>query len=165
MIDEAFADVIASVQEADLVILATPVAVIIDHLGRLHPHLASHALITDLGSTKRRICEQAAKIYAGGPLFLGGHPMAGKERSGTGKRRRGVVCKCPLRARPPFGRKISDDARVQAFRALVMAIGARPITSDPAAHDLDVAYLSHLPQLLSSGLAEPDSRRRAGTWI
>ena len=101
VIDEAFADVIASVQEADLVILATPVAVIIDHLGRLHPHLASHALITDLGSTKRRICEQAAEIYAGGPLFLGGHPMAGKERSGLENADARVVCKRPLRADSP----------------------------------------------------------------
>ncbi len=45
------------------------------------------------------------------------------------------------------------DDRVQAFRALVAAIGARPLTSDPATHDRAVAYLSHLPQLLSSGLA------------
>ena len=151
-IDEASADVIASVQEADLVILATPVAVIIDHLGRLHPHLASHALITDLGSTKQRICEQAAEIYAGNPLFLGGHPMAGKERSGL----ENADARLFANARyvlTPLRPEDMDDARVQAFRALVMAIGARPITSDPAAHDLSVAYLSHLPQLLSSGLA------------
>ena len=151
-IDEASADVIASVQEADLVILATPVAVIIDHLARLHPHLPSRALITDLGSTKQRICEQAAEIYVGGPLFLGGHPMAGKERSGL----ENADARLFENARyvlTPLRPEHLDDARVQAFRELVTAIGARPITSDPAAHDHSVAYLSHLPQLLSSGLA------------
>ena len=72
-----------AVRGADLVILATPVAVILDHLPRLQPHLSPQALITDVGSTKRRICERAAELYAQEPLFLGGHPMAGKERSGT----------------------------------------------------------------------------------
>jgi prephenate dehydrogenase len=151
-IDEGFADVTAAVHEADLVILATPVAVILDHLARLGPHFAPRALITDVGSTKRRICEQAAEFYTHQPLFLGGHPMAGKERSGLAN----ADARLFENARyvlTPIRPQHFDDHRVQAFRALVSAIGARPLTSDPAAHDQAVAYLSHLPQLLSSALA------------
>jgi len=151
-IDEVFADVNAAVKGADLVILATPVAVIFDHLARLRPHLAPHALVTDVGSTKRRICERAAEFYAQQPMFLGGHPMAGKEHSGfeNADDRLFVNARYVL---TPVKREDLDDDRVQAFRALVLAIGARPVISDPGAHDLAVAYLSHLPQLLSSGLA------------
>lgn len=151
-IDEVFADAGEAVHDADLVILATPVAVILDHLVRLQPHLSSQALITDVGSTKRRICECAAELYARGPLFLGGHPMAGKERSGL----ENADARLFENARyvlTPIKPEDLDDNRVQAFRALVEAIGARPLTSDPATHDLAVAYLSHLPQLLSSALA------------
>jgi prephenate dehydrogenase len=151
-VDDAFADVVEAVHAADLVILATPVAVILDQLARLQPHLSSHALITDLGSTKRRICQRAAEIYVQGPLFLGGHPMAGKERSGL----ENADARLFQNARyvlTPLKPGDVDDGRVQGFRALVEAIGARPIISDPAAHDRAVAYLSHLPQLLSSGLA------------
>jgi prephenate dehydrogenase len=46
-----------------------------------------------------------------------------------------------------------DDPRVKAFRDLVLTVGAQPVTIDPADHDAAVAYLSHLPQLLSSALA------------
>jgi prephenate dehydrogenase len=151
-VDEETADVIEAVHEADLVILATPVAVILDHLARLQPHLSPRALITDVGSTKRRICERAAELYAQRPLFLGGHPMAGKERSGLAN----ADARLFENARyvlTPVKPEHLDDARVQAFRALVAAVGARPLTRDPATHDLAVAYLSHLPQLLSSGLA------------
>jgi prephenate dehydrogenase len=151
-VDEGFADVTEAVRGADLVILATPVAAILDHLARLQPHLPVRALITDVGSTKRRICERAAELYDQRPLFLGGHPMAGKERSGLAN----ADARLFENARyvlTPVKPEHLDDERVQAFRALVAAIGARPFTSDPAAHDLAVAYLSHLPQLLSSGLA------------
>jgi prephenate dehydrogenase len=151
-VDEVCADVNEAVRGADLVMLATPVAVILDHLARLQPHLSPQALITDVGSTKRRICEQAAEHYAQRPLFLGGHPMAGKERSGL----ENADARLFENARyvlTPLKPEHSDDPRVQAFRALVVAIGARPLTSDPATHDLAVAHLSHLPQLLSSGLA------------
>ena len=151
-VDEEFADASEAVCEADLVILATPVAVILDHLPRLQPHLSPQALITDVGSTKRRICERAAELYSQQPLFLGGHPMAGKERSGL----ENADARLFENARyvlTPMKPEHLDDMRVQSFRTLVVAIGARPLTTDPATHDLAVAYLSHLPQLLSSGLA------------
>ncbi len=151
-VDEAFTDAGEAVRGADLVILATPVAVILDHLPRLQPHLSPRALITDVGSTKRRICGRAAVLYAQGPLFLGGHPMAGKERSGL----ENADARLFENARyvlTPLKPEHRDDGRVQAFRALVEAVGARPLIIDPATHDLAVAYLSHLPQVLSSGLA------------
>ena len=151
-VDEGFADVTEGVHGADLVILATPVTVILDHLRRLEPHLAPRALLTDVGSTKRRICARAAELYTQGPLFLGGHPMAGKERSGL-ENADPRLFENARYVLTPLQPEHLNDGRVQAFRALVTAIGARPLTSDPAAHDLAVAYLSHLPQLLSSGLA------------
>jgi len=151
-IDEGFADVNEAVHAADLVVLATPVAVILDHLPRLKPHLSPRALVTDVGSTKRRICALASEHYGHGPLFLGGHPMAGKERSGL-ENADATLFENARYVLTPLKPEDLKDNRVQAFRALVTTIGARPLTTDPASHDLSVAYLSHLPQLLSSGLA------------
>ena len=151
-IDEQFADPCQAVQGADLVILATPVAVILDHLARLRPHFAPAALVTDVGSTKRRICARAAELYEDRPLFLGGHPMAGKERSGL----ENADARLLENARyvlTPLRPAHLDDPRVKAFRDLVLTVGAQPVTIDPADHDVAVAYLSHLPQLLSSALA------------
>jgi prephenate dehydrogenase len=151
-IDEHFADLHEAVHGADLVILATPVAVILDHLARLQQHFSPGALATDVGSTKQRICARAAELYAGQPLFLGGHPMAGKERSGIENADPGLFVNARYVLTPLKPEDLEDD-RVKAFRALVAAIGALAVTSDPATHDLAVAYLSHLPQLLSSSLA------------
>jgi prephenate dehydrogenase len=151
-IDEDFSDVNKAVHGADLVILATPVAAILDHLPRLHPHVSPEALVTDVGSTKRRICALAAECYTQGPLFLGGHPMAGKERSGLENADAGLFANARY-VLTPIRPEDLNDPRAQAFRALVTAIGARPLATDPVTHDRAVAYLSHLPQLLSSGLA------------
>src|SRR5207248_8764853 len=82
LIDEGEEGSAEAVRDADLVILATPVRVTLDLLPNLQPALSAHALVTDVGSTKRLICERAKEVFRGGSLFLGCHPMAGKERSG-----------------------------------------------------------------------------------
>jgi prephenate dehydrogenase len=163
-VDEGFAELAEAVHGADLVILATPVAVILDHLPRLEPHVSPRALITDVGSTKRRICERAAELYTRGPLFLGGHPMAGKERSGL-ENADACLFEDARYVLTPIKPEHLEDGRVQSFRALVAAIGARPLTLDPATHDLAVAYLSHLPQLLSSGLASLIEEKRTADGL
>jgi len=162
-VDEVFANVAEAARDADLVILATPVAVILDQLPRLPSCLPPHALITDVGSTKRRICTQAAEFYGGQPLFLGGHPMAGKERSGL-ENADPRLFENARYVLTPLHQEHLRDPRVQAFQQLVVAIGARPIVTDPQTHDVAVAYLSHLPQMLASGLASlVDERHSAGT--
>jgi prephenate dehydrogenase len=163
-VDEGFADVNDAVHEADLVVLATPVAVILDHLPRLQPHLSPQALVTDVGSTKRRICALAAECYTQGALFLGGHPMAGKERSGL-QNADAQLFENARYVLTPIKPDDFNDARVQAFREIVETIGARTLTTDPASHDLAVAYLSHLPQLLSSGLASLIDEKHAAAEL
>ena len=160
VIDEGFGDPAAAVRDADLVVLATPVGVILDQLPRLRPYLSPRALVTDVGSTKRVICERAAASYAGEPLFLGGHPMAGKERSGLENADARLFENARYVLTPLRPEHLMDD-RVKAFRALVEAFGARPIVTDAAAHDLAVAFLSHLPQLVSSGLASAIEEKHA----
>src|SRR5713101_8252131 len=84
-IDEAFFGGLApSLQNSDLIYIALPIAATLDLLPEIARHAPSHALVTDACSTKVRIVESAAKLYpaANGPLFLGGHPMSGRELSG-----------------------------------------------------------------------------------
>jgi prephenate dehydrogenase len=84
-IDEAHdADLSAAIAHADLVYIALPIAVTLDLLPEIAKHAAPHALITDACSTKLRIVQSALEIFhhEAGPLFLAGHPMAGRELSG-----------------------------------------------------------------------------------
>jgi prephenate dehydrogenase len=151
-VDEIVPDVTAAVRGADLVILATPVGAIIDLLSQLKQSAMPGALVTDVGSTKRLICRRAEEMFGREPLFLGGHPLAGKERSGFEHADAALLgnARYVLTALSPDD---LEDKRVKAFTALVESMGARPFVTDPQTHDRAMAFLSHVPQLLSTGLA------------
>lgn len=152
VVDEGNPDAAEAVRGADLVILATPVGTILDLLPGLKKACASTALVTDVGSTKRLICQRAEEVFGEAPLFLGGHPLAGKERSGV----ENADAKLFDRTRyvlTPLAPAHQSDTRVQRFAALLTSLGAQPYWTDASGHDRAVAFLSHLPQLLSSSLA------------
>jgi prephenate dehydrogenase len=151
-VDEGAKSIDEAVRDADLVILATPVGRILELLPRVKTSAPSNALITDVGSTKQRIMAQARELQAGGPLFLGGHPLAGKEHSGF-EYADAELFRNACYAIVPSPETMMEDARVKAFVGLVESLGAQPCVMDAASHDVAVAYLSHMPQLLSTGLA------------
>jgi prephenate dehydrogenase len=151
-VDEGTDDLGKAVRNADLIILAAPVGAILDCIPRLKDVASSKALVTDVGSTKRLICECARETFGNRLLFLGGHPLAGKERAGVENADAALF----TRARyvlTPLEESDLEDARIQGFISMVKALGARPQIMDPASHDRALAFLSHLPQLLSSALA------------
>src|SRR5579862_4154938 len=84
-IEQGYTDPADAVRGSQLVLLATPVLSIIDLIGRIGPGLPPETIITDVGSTKLAIMQQAGKIFGknAGRRFLGGHPMAGREHSGV----------------------------------------------------------------------------------
>ena len=83
-IDAGFSDPGDAVRGSQLIVLATPVLAIIDLIERIGPVLPENALLTDVGSTKVEITNRARAVFGDAvqARFLGGHPMAGKERSG-----------------------------------------------------------------------------------
>jgi prephenate dehydrogenase len=141
-----------AVRKADLVIVATPVGAILDLLPPLRAAVPPHALVTDVGSTKRLICQRARELFEDHPMFLGGHPMAGREGSGLAQADADLFERAPY-ALTPLTPDHLTDPRAQAFSALLEALGARPFVTEPSAHDRAVAFLSHLPQLLSTALS------------
>src|SRR5271165_3423038 len=82
VIDEGFVEPADAVRGSQVVVLATPVLAIVDLIGRLGPELPAGTLLTDVGSTKVAVAQQALKVFGKNARhqFLGGHPMAGKEQ-------------------------------------------------------------------------------------
>lgn len=150
--DEAEPDPAAAVRGADLVILASPVGAILEQLPIVRSAATPNALVTDTGSTKRAILNRAREVFSEGALFLGGHPLAGKERSGIENADPDLFEKSRyvLTALRPDD---LDDPRAQTFQALLRSVGAQPVVIGAEEHDRAVAVLSHLPQLLSTALA------------
>lgn len=136
--------------EADLLFLSQPISVILETLDKLGGRLEPDALVSDAGSTKRRICERGTERL--GANFLGGHPMAGKESRGV------EMAEAKLfRGRPwlvtPYSTGRIDSPRCQEFLAWLKRIGAHTTVCSPEDHDRWVARSSHLPQMLSTTLA------------
>ena len=145
-IHEARASVKA-LTDVDLVVLAAPVPAIIELIGELGS-IAFPGLVMDTGSTKRHIL--AAAEHAGLARFIGGHPMAGSERGGFDQSRPDLFVDRPWFVVPPAQAPRSDDRAT--VEQVVRALGAVPVHIDATAHDRTVAYVSHLPQLLSVAL-------------
>lgn len=133
---------------ADLIYLAQPVDRILATITRLQGLVGPEVLITDAGSTKQAIVEQATKSLFGAQ-FLGGHPMAGKEQRGAESADANLFRNRPYILTPH--RNESPASRV--FRTWLERIGARLIDMPAEEHDRTVAFTSHLPQLLSTALA------------
>ena len=138
-----------AVVEADLMLLAQPISVILRTLPQLAGLMQPDALVTDAGSTKRRIVEAGTQALGGG--FLGGHPMAGKESRGVD------VAEAELfRGRPwlvtPRENKDLEGLRAREFLFWVERIGAHVVVCSAEEHDRRVARSSHLPQMLSTTL-------------
>jgi prephenate dehydrogenase len=136
---------------SDLIYLAQPISLILETIPRLDAIVKRDALITDAGSTKVRILEQARQ-HIRRARFLGGHPMAGKETRGVGAAEPSLF-EGRTYVLTPVEPLTVDSEPVQEFAGWVRAIGARPLFLGAEEHDRVVAYVSHLPQVASTALA------------
>lgn len=159
-LDEASPSLARGLREADLVVLALPVDGILDILPRLARHLAPGAIVTDVGSTKGAI-DAAARRQGLAGRFVGGHPMAGSERSGIGHADAALFEGAPWVLCPTRG----AGAASRSVASLVKRLGARPALLDPHAHDRVMARLSHLPQLVSVALVNAAGAREARPYL
>jgi prephenate dehydrogenase len=153
-IDKGFSDPLEACNNSDVVLLATPVGGIIELIGKLASKLPPDTLLTDVGSTKSEIVQRAEKAFASGASsrFLGGHPMAGKENSGIEFADADLFRGAVWFFTPMSGQRL-DRGRIAKYINWVKKIGARIETIDAAAHDLLCAWISHVPQMLSTALA------------
>ena len=145
---EAITDVrerLADLRQVDLVVLATPVPAIVELVGEAG-RAGLTGLVTDVGSTKRRIMEAAS---TSGVRFVGGHPMAGAARGGFSQARADLLHGREWLLVPAPGRADADQD-VAGLERLARGLGAVPRRLTADAHDRVMAYVSHLPQLLAS---------------
>jgi prephenate dehydrogenase len=154
VIDSGFIEPADAVRGSQLVMLATPVLAIVDLIGRLGPSLPSTTLLTDVGSTKSAVAEQALKIFGknANKRFLAGHPMAGKEHSGVDYADADLFHNAVWFLTPLLGQTLEAGLFAE-FAGWIDQIGARIAMLPPEDHDRLCAWISHLPQMISTALA------------
>jgi prephenate dehydrogenase len=137
---------------ADVTVLAVPVLAIKDWMQLLAPVLHTGQLVTDVGSTKLEIVELARQLFGGDTtaVFLPGHPMAGKESGGALLAEAGLFDGAMWLFTPV---SVEMTAIEKDWRGWVGCFGSRMLDMDAARHDELCAWVSHLPQMLSTALA------------
>ena len=147
---DAAADDLASVADADLIVLAAPVRQNIALLRRVAAHASTSAVITDVGGTKRTIVDAAAALSH--PVtFVGGHPLGGGARGGFEFATASLFARRPWIFTPHNAASADAVSRLSAF---VTGFGAQPTTMTASEHDRLMALISHLPQLAATAVME-----------
>ena len=147
LVDEV-ADLATATAQADVVLLATPVRAMASLLQQMKPHLASHTVITDAGSTKADVLQSALEVLGEqAAQFVPGHPIAGAEKAGP-EAAFAELYQNRIAILTPH--KSNTDAALQQVVALWEACGARVMRMSATEHDRVLASVSHVPHFLSS---------------
>jgi len=143
-----------AVRGSQIIVLATPVSGIIDLIDRFGPALPPKTLLTDVGSTKAEVLHRAKTVFGknSGVRFLAGHPMAGKEHAGLEFADPDLFQGAAWFVTPVPGQRVYDGLSGE-YLEWVEKIGARIASMDAREHDELCAWISHLPQLISTALA------------
>ncbi len=165
VVDEWTTDFEKGVRDADLVIIATPVETIVPIVKKILPYLKPGAIITDVGSVKAPIvsgvetllssssliapaCQDLAGRHRSS-LFVGGHPIAGSEKTGISQAKANLFKDKVCLLTPT---KFTSRNALKTVSKFWQLLGARVLTLPPALHDRLLACSSHLPHLIAAGL-------------
>jgi arogenate dehydrogenase (NADP+) len=143
--DRASCD-LASLQATEIIFICTPIAAIIPTIELLIPHLDRDTIITDAGSVKGAIVDRATQLWSN---FVGGHPMAGNSQSGIAAFEKGLFADRPYVLTPTSE---TLPVALSAVAELVRSLNCILYQATPAQHDLAVAWISHLPIMVSASL-------------
>jgi arogenate dehydrogenase (NADP+) len=142
-VDRASTD-LATLASCEVIIICTPIDKIVPTVALLAPHLPPETIVTDAGSVKESIVAAATQLW---PNFVGAHPMAGKAESGIAAAELGMFRQKPYIVTPIAA---TNPVAVDVIKSLIKSLDCRLLESSPADHDRAVAWISHLPVMISS---------------
>jgi prephenate dehydrogenase len=165
-VHEATDDMYAACNNADLVVVSTPVNRVAEIIISIADACDDQAIVTDLGSTKATIVSSVETNESARRKFVGAHPIAGGEKTGAQHARDDLFLNRNVVLTPTDA---TDPHRVEQCKVLWQRLGAQVVMMSPQEHDQAVATISHIPHLIASLLVElPDqqSRSLAGSgWL
>jgi arogenate dehydrogenase (NADP+) len=132
----------------DVIFICTPIALIIPIVKELSPLLSAKTILTDVGSVKAPIVEAMTPLWSN---FVGGHPMAGTAESGLDAALANLFVDRPYVLTPVETTPLES---VKTVEAIARSLGSKLYLSRPEEHDKAVAWISHLPVMISAGLID-----------
>ena len=141
---------LVELSDCDIILLSAPVLSNISYLGRLKEVVKQDCIITDVGSVKGTIAKEAERLDMTGQ-FIGGHPMAGSEKTGYSNASV-TLFENAYYILTPF--RNTDEGKLNNLKNLVEETKAVPIIIDAKRHDYVTAAISHVPHVVASSLVE-----------
>ncbi|MGE4502019.1 MAG: prephenate dehydrogenase [Thiomicrospira sp.] len=152
VIDRYETDLAKAVAGAGLVVLSVPIGVIGQLYAQMQPYLAGDAIVTDVGSAKSSVINDVTQALGFCPsLFVPGHPIAGREKSGVEAVEADLYINHRVILTPT---EQTDKRAVEKVQALWSAVGAKVSVMSAAFHDEVFAATSHLPHMLAFALVD-----------
>lgn len=152
VINDYFLDIDSALQEADCIVIATPVGAVKSILQLLAPYWNSQAVYTDVGSTKGSIIHALEAIFGNVPgNFVAAHPIAGAEQSGVAAAKADLFQNKRLIITPLA---TTDPQAIDKINHFWSQLGAKISLMDVEHHDSVLAETSHLPHLLAFALVD-----------
>ncbi len=148
IISRGFSELNSYVYESDIIFICTPVKMAIEYLDVISEKVSRECIITDVGSTKAEIAEHIGSM-PNPPAFIGGHPMAGTEKTGYPASFPHLFENAYYVLSPA---KSTNDYCIQTMVELVKSIGAIPVLMDAKEHDRVTGTISHVPHVIASSL-------------
>lgn len=149
--DWATCDLPKAVENADLIVLCTPIGQMRGLAERMLAAIKPGAIVTDVGSVKSSLVQELEPILGGaGAHFVGSHPMAGAEKIGVSAGRDDLFenAICVITPTPK-----TVPAAIRQAEILWQSVGGRPLLLSPELHDEFVGRSSHLPHVVAAELA------------
>ena len=131
---------------ADLVVFATPVGIFSGISEKIRSTLKKDAVVTDVGSVKGKLVRDMEKLMPPGVFFVGGHPIAGSDRSGIDTAAAEIFYGAKCIITPTEN---TDKDALEKVTALWKTFGSAIRLLDPDEHDRIYAAVSHLPHLIA----------------
>ena len=147
IVDRASTD-LSLLSTAEIIIICTPIGAIASTLAKLVPHLTPETIVTDVGSVKQPIVDACTSLWSN---FVGGHPMAGNTEQGVHAAQTNLFIGAAYVFTPT---KNTPPASVNKLESLARSLGTIVYTCSPLAHDQAVAWISHLPVMVSASLIQ-----------
>jgi len=150
-VDYASTNIRGLIQDADIIFVCYPLHLIIPEIKKILQFLKPGTIITDVGSSKEQIVKEAEKMMPKGIFFVGGHPMAGKEKAGLEEAEVDL-----LEGKNYILTKTAKTNKkaLDTLKSLISGLGAKVSVLAPDVHDSIVAGISHMPVAVAAALVD-----------
>ena len=150
VIDYAMTSVTDQIEKSDYIFLCSPVGINVANLEKMLPYLSGECILTDVGSVKGDIHKEVERLQLT-DRFIGGHPMAGSEKTGYANASETLLENAYYILTPEC---LVPEERYEEFYEFIASLHALPVRADVKKHDYSTAAISHVPHLIAAALVK-----------